>query len=63
MNVNGEEKYFDIIDRYRNLPIEELIDLQKQLKNSLSFRHQYISSEVLKIRLKRSLENIKNNIK
>jgi len=55
--INFDEKYLDIIDKYKNLPIEQLIELQKQLKNCNSFRHQLISSEVLNFRLKKSLEN------
>ena len=61
MDVDGTERYIDIIDRYRNMPIEELIILQKELKNSISYRHQLISSEVLRYRLERSLNKIKES--
>lgn len=60
MDVDGTERYIDIIDRYRNMPIEELMELQKDIKNSISYRHIQISSEVLKYRLQRSLNRIKD---
>jgi|TARA_R110001592_G_scaffold30305_4_gene108795 hypothetical protein len=61
IEIDGTEKYSDIIERYSKMPIEELIKEQKELKQSISYRHQLLSSEVLTFRLKKSLEKLKKS--
>ena len=61
IDIDGNERYSDIIERYSKMPIAELIIEQKEVKNSLSYRHQLISSEVLNFRLKKSIENLKKS--
>ena len=61
IEVNGLEKYTDIIERFNKMPIAELMILQKELKEHPSYKHQLISSEVLKFRLEKSIEKLKKS--
>lgn len=61
IDIDGTERYTDIIERYSKMPIAELIIEQREVKNSLSYRHQLISSEVLDFRLKKSLVNLEKS--
>lgn len=61
IDIDGTERYTDIIERYSKMPIAELIIEQKEVKDTLSYRHQLISSEVLKFRLEKSLNKIKKS--
>jgi len=60
IDIDTEEKYYDILERYKNMKIDELVEEEKILKNNdISYRHQLISSEVLKWRLENALNKIK----
>lgn len=61
MDINTTEKYLDIIEKCKNMKIDELVEFEKQMKNTeISYRHQLISSEVLKWRLEKALGKIKS---
>tara|TARA_B100001094_G_scaffold332747_1_gene406206 strand:+ start:2408 stop:2629 length:222 start_codon:yes stop_codon:yes gene_type:complete len=60
MELDTTEKYLDIIERCKTMRIDELVEFEKQMKdNEISYRHQLISSEVLKWRLEKALGKIK----
>ena len=59
LDLDLNEKYTDIIDRCKSMKMDELVEFQELMQHyNISYRHQLISSEVLKWRMEKALDRV-----